>query len=134
VAAAIKIPKTLAACADRLYKAQAERYELQTQAKALEAEEAALREHLIQNLPKSQATGIAGKLARVYVESKTVVKVTDWDALQDYILKNAKKNPGVWALLQRRPGEAAVKELWEAGKSVPGTEPLSVPVVRMNKL
>jgi len=60
--------------------------------------------------------------------------VTNWDEVYGYIVKNFKKNPGVFALLQKRVGEVAVKEIWEAGKEVPGTQPLDVPTVRLNKL
>lgn len=128
------LPKTLAACADQLFIIRTERLKLQQSVAALEARESALREHLIKNLPKSQASGIAGKLARVSVVTKTVVQVTDWDALNAYVLKNGKKNPGVFALYQRRVGDAAVREMWAAGKEVPGTAPLDVPVISMNKL
>lgn len=129
-----KLPKTLAECADLLYTTRTARLAIKKLMEVEEAKESALREHLIQNLPKSQASGIAGKLARVTVNSKTVVSVTDWDKVNDYILKNGKKNPGVFALYQRRIGEATVKEMWDAGKEVPGTAPLDVPVVGINKL
>lgn len=130
----IKLPKTLAGCADRLYTVRQARLAKQRELEVFEREESALREHLIQNLPKSSATGIAGKLARVSILSKLVVQVTDWDALDQYIVKNYKKNPGVFSLLQRRVGDASVKEIWEAGKEVPGTQPLKVPFVSLSKL
>ena len=129
-----KIPKALAAVADRLYQVREERLSLQKQVDYMAAEEAALRDHLINNLPKSQATGIAGKLIRASIESRTVVVVKDWDAVYSYILKNGKKNPGVFSLLQRRVGDATVKEMWENGKEVPGVEALKVPFVSLTKL
>ena len=130
----IKLPKTLAGCADRLYEVRQLRLAKQREVEAFEKEESALREHLIQNLPKSQASGIAGKTARASIANKVVVQVTNWDEVYGYIVKNFKKNPGVFALLQKRVGEAAVKEIWEAGKKVPGTQPLEVPTVSLNKL
>lgn len=129
-----KMPKTLAQCADMLYATQHERYALQKQVKEKEAIEGALKNRIIEELPKSQATGIAGKLARVYVENKTVVKITDFAAYVADVAARMKKDPGAVALLQRRVGETAVKEVWEAGKKLKGVEGMEVPVVRMNKV
>ncbi len=128
------LPKTLAGCADELYTIRQQRFALQKQVEAIQARESQLSEELINKLPKSAASGIAGKVARVTIETKTVCQVVDWDKVNDYIIKNAKKNPGVFALYQRRIGESAVKEMWEAGKSVPGVEPMEVPRVSLNKL
>jgi hypothetical protein len=126
-----KPPKSLAACADLLYKIREERYAIQRIAKTLEEKEAALRDHLINNLPKSSATGISGKFATAKVELKRIVQVEDWDKLQKYIVKNAAK--GSFALLQRRVNAAAVEEIWADKKAVPGCAPFSVPVVSVTK-
>jgi hypothetical protein len=131
---AFKIPKTLALCADRLYAVKAERLAKEKEAEAFKAEETALREHLINNLPKSDATGVAGKVCRASITSKTVAQVDNWDDLYAYIVKGYKKNPGVFSLLQRRVGDAAVKEMAEAGVKVPGTVLIDVPQVSLNKL
>jgi hypothetical protein len=129
-----KLPKTLAAAADELFKVRADRLALQKDVDALQARETELSEHLIGSLPKSDATGVAGKLCRVTVVSKTIVSVTDWPAYYGYIAANAKKNPGIWSLLQKRVGETAVKEMWEAGKTVPGAERMLVPKLSINKV
>lgn len=129
-----KMPKTLAQCADLLYATQQERYALQKQAKEKEAIEGALKSRIIDELPKSQATGIAGKAARVYVENKTVVKITDFAAYVADVAARMKKDPGAISLLQKRVGETAVKEVWESGKKLKGVEGMEVPVVRMNKV
>lgn len=127
-------PKSIAACADALYTTRQARLDLKKQVDILEAQEALLREHIIANLPKSQATGIAGKIARATIVMKDVVQVEDWDKVYAYIAKNQARNPGVWALMQRRIGEAAVKEVWNAGKTIPGTAKLEIPTVSLNKL
>lgn len=129
-----KLPKSLATCADELYTVRQERLLLDKEVEALKAREALLREHLINNLPKSQASGIAGSIARATVENKVTVSVTNWDDIHAYVLKNAKKNPGVFGIFQRRVNESMVKEMWDAGAKVPGVEPLDVPVVRLNKV
>ena len=129
-----KLPKSLATCADLLYETQQERYALQRAVDTLSAREAALREHLIQHLPKSDATGVAGKTARVTIVTKQVVSVTDFPAYFDFVVRSYKKNPGALALIQRRVGDAAVKELWAAQKDVPGVTPLNVPTVSVTKV
>lgn len=129
-----KMPKTLAQCADLLYKTQQERYAVQKKVKEMEAIESAIKERIIQELPKSDATGIAGKMARVYVENKTIVKIVDFAAYIADVAAKMKKDPGAMALLQKRVGETAVKEVWESGKTLKGIEGMEVPVVRMNKV
>ena len=129
-----KLPKTLAACADLLYTTQQKRYALDKQSDAMKAEEAQLREHLINNLPKSDATGVAGSIARASISIKEVVQVKDWEGVYAHILKNAKKDPGVWSLLQKRVGDKAVKEVLESGKKIPGVELMDVKTVSLNKV
>lgn len=132
--AEFKPPKNLAQCADMYYTKREARLALEKQVAAIQAEESACREYLIANLPKSDASGIAGKVCRVAVENKMTAQVQDWDALHAYIHKNVGKNPGLWGMLQRRVNESMIKEIWESGKKVPGVEPLDVPVLRCNKL
>jgi hypothetical protein len=122
-------PKTLGACADRLYELRQQRLEWQKKVDALEAEEKALKEHIIRNLPKSEATGVAGKLARVTVVTKEVPQVKDWDAFYKFV-----KKTGSFDLMQRRLTEAAVKERWEAGEEIPGVERFQVVTVSINKV
>lgn len=127
-------PKNMALCADEFYKLREKRLAMQKEVDAIEAMEGACREQLINNLPKSEASGIAGKLCRVAVENKEIVRVTDWDAFWGFIVTEFKKNRGVSGILQRRVNENMVKELWAAKRKVPGTESMDVPVLRCNKL
>lgn len=127
-------PKTLAECGDQLYSTREQRLALQKQVDELQAQETFLRDHLINNLPKSNATGVAGKLVRVAIETKTVYTAKDWDAVRLYIKGHATKNPGVWGLMNKALNQATVKEMYEAGKKIPGVESLEVKVVSVNKL
>lgn len=129
-----KLPKTLAECGDLAYALRQQRYDLNKQVADIEAQEAALADHLIQNLPVSEATGVRGRVAQAKIEKKEVVQVTDWNAVQAYILKNAKKNPGVWSLFQRRIGEATVKEMWARNENMPGCEKLEVKKISLTKI
>lgn len=131
-----KLPKNLAEAADLLYTTREKRLALNKEVEALQAHETALREHIINNLPKSNATGIAGKLVRVSVENKEVITVADWDKVRKYIYTNATKNPGVWGLMNKALNQATAKEMMDAAgkRGVPGLDKINVPVVSVNKL
>ena len=124
-----KFPKALGACADKLYELRQKRLDQQKVVDALEAEEKALKEHIINTLPKSEASGVAGKLARVTVVTKEVPQVKDWDAFYKHV-----KKTGEFELLGRRLTETAVRERWEAGKQVPGVEAFKAVSVSLNKV
>ena len=114
----------LAACADLLYAAREERSQRQKAADKVAEFEGQLKEFFINTLPKSQATGVAGQVARVQINTKIVPTVENWDALYAYVKKN-----NAFFLLQRRLTESSVKELWEDHKQVPGVGRLQLPVV-----
>lgn len=124
-----KLPKTLAACADALYETRAKRLEVQKIVDDLQARESALREHLIDNLPKSDATGVSGKLARATVTVKELPRVEDWDKLWAHI-----KKTGAFELLQKRLANAAVEERWEHNKQVPGVGKFNAVSISLNKV
>ena len=89
-----KLPKTLAQCADLAYSRRADRLEVQREATAIGEEEKQLKEHLIQNLPKSQASGVSGKLANAKIEKKKVPTIEDKKKLLAHV-----KKTGDWDLL-----------------------------------
>ena len=124
-----KFPKALGACADRLFTLREQRLNAQKEVDKLASEESAIKEHIINTLPKSEASGVAGKLARVTVVTKQVPQVKDWDKFYAHV-----KKTGQFELLQRRLTDAAIKERWEAGKQVPGVESFNAVTVSINKL
>jgi len=125
----IKMPKTIGACADMLYELRAKRSAAQKIADELEAQEKAVKEHIIQTLPKSEASGVAGKVARVTVVTKDVPQVENWDDFYKHV-----KKTGSFDLMQRRLADTAVKERWDAGKQVPGVKVFHAVSVSLNKL
>ena len=127
-------PKTLALCADQLYSTREHRLALQKEVDALQSQETSLREHIINTLPKSEATGVAGKLVRVSIAEKIIYQAKDWDGIRAYIIKNQKKNPGVWALLNKAVNAKTAGEMWDAGVRVDGLEQLKVRTLSMNKV
>lgn len=125
----MKIPKALGAVADLLYTTRAKRLALSKQVEALEKDETALREHIIQTLPKSKASGVSGKVARVTVLTDDVPQVEDWDAFYKYVKKN-----DAFELLQRRLSKEAVAERIDDGETLPGVKLMKIPKVSLNKL
>lgn len=124
-----KIPKTLGACADELYRLRAEIAGFNKKIEALDERRKEIQGHLINNLPKSEARGIAGKQARAEVVTKEIPRVDDWTKFYAHI-----KKTGDFSLLGRRVGEAAVKEKWEAGKKVPGVVPFTTVSISLTKV
>ena len=123
------LPKTVGACADALYTTRQERLAEQKKIDELKDREAQLKEHLIATLPKSDATGAAGRVAKVQIKTKPVPQVEDWDAFYKHV-----KRTGSFELLQRRLAEEAVRERWDAGKKVPGVEVFNTVTVSVTKL
>jgi len=113
-----KIPTTLGEAADQLYKLRQKRLEIEKKAEELKEQEKLLREYLLENLPKHGADGIAGKLCRVNIVIKEIPIAEDWDAVHDYVRRNASK--GGFAILQKRLNVSAVREILASGKTIPG--------------
>lgn len=125
----MKFPKAIGACADLLFRLKAERLALSKVLEAKEAEERRLKEHIIAALPKSQASGVAGKLARVTVYNKEIPQVEDWGKFYAYVKKKNR-----FDLLQRRLAEKAVGDMLEEGEKVPGVKIFKTPTVSLNKV
>lgn len=125
----MKLPKTMGACADLLYSTRQRRLAVQRQVEALEAEESLLREHIIKTLPKSDASGVAGRLARVTVVTNPVPQVKDWARFYAYV-----KKTGRFDLMQRRVATKAIGDMLEAGDRVPGVEVFKAVTVSINKV
>jgi hypothetical protein len=124
-----KFPKALGACADRLFELRNHRLAEKKKLDEIQAEETALKNHIIENLPKSEASGVAGKLARVTVVVNQVPQVKDWEAFYKYV-----KKTGNFDLMQKRLTDTAIKERWDAGQEVPGVEHFNVVSVSINKV
>ncbi len=123
-----KIPKKIGACADKLFEIKNKRLEKQKEVDVLKAEESALKEYIINTLPKSEASGVAGKVARVTVVKKVVPQIDDWDKFYKHV-----KKTGHFDLMQRRLSAGAIAERWDAGKEVPGVDHFNTVTVSIKK-
>ena len=127
---AYKFPKAIGACADKFYKLRQNRRELQNSVKTMKEEESAIMQYIIDNLPKSEASGVQGKIARatVIVKEKPIVK--DQSSFRKYL--NRSKRFDLACALQ--PSAPAIREMWEDGKDIPGIEKFNVVTVSLNKV
>ena len=112
----LKLPKTMGARADLLYKTRNARYEIQKKVDELKKLESAIEDSLIRELPKDEATGVAGKFAREKVVTEELPQVEDWTLLHAHI-----KKTGSFELLQKRLSVTAVADHWlNSKKALPG--------------
>lgn len=124
-----KFPKTMGTCADNLYKLREDKKEAKKIVDAIETEEKALKLHIINTLPKSNASGISGKVANVAILSKEVPQLADPLKFFKYVAKNNR-----FDLMQRRLSVGAIADMWEDGKKIPGIEKFIVISVSLTKL
>lgn len=125
----LKIPATPGKCVDALYTTRQKRLELQRKVKELEEYEAALKNHLINTLPKDDASGVAGKLARATIVQKEVPTISDWDGFCKYMSRTKS-----FDMIQRRINTHAVQARLDDGKKVAGIEMFLSTSVSINKI
>lgn len=133
------IPTSVGRCADLYHDVRALRLAMSKEVEEVESFERELKEHMLGNLSRSDDTGAAGLRYRVQRVEKQVPRVgTDaedggtaegWTKLWDYIART-----GRFDLLQKRLGEKAVKDMWDAGEAVPGVMRMNVPDVSITKI
>lgn len=111
----IKIPKSSAAAADLWYAIREHRLEEQKRVDKIKEAESMLRQHLIDTIPKSDATGAVGKRVQVQIIQKEVLAVQDADALEKFARRKGNED-----LMVLRPNQKAIADRVENGKAVPG--------------
>ncbi len=112
-----KMPKTPAACADKLKELEDAKKKAQKVADAIGSEHYAVEQHLIGLLEASGAKGVIGNRSKATLKEKEVPTLKDPEKFYAYV-----KKTGQFNLIQRRLANAAVRELWEDGKKVPGID------------
>jgi hypothetical protein len=105
---------------DNLWAAREEKRTLEAQTKEVEGKIKEIEEGLMERLDAEGMDKATGRKASVSVTSSVVADVQDWDLLYPYIAKNK-----YWHLLQKRVSDPSVRELWDAGKKVPGILPFT---------
>lgn len=116
----IKLPKNIAEVADLYKKTRDDRLAAQKAVEEMAKQESVLYNYLIDHLSASNTEGVQGKLARVAIVTRTVpVFDSEDEKAREKFFKFARK-AGNEGLLTESMNAAAVKERWEAGKTVPG--------------
>lgn len=125
-----KIPDNLAVCGDLLYTTRQERLVLAKQVEELEEREKKLREHLINKLPKSKSSGIAGKVARVSIYTDPIPVIQDESKFWAHFHKTKQHD-----LIQKpRLSKEAIASRWENKEVVPGVGRFNVVKVSLEKI
>ena len=131
---ALKMPKTLGACADLFKDLQTARLEAQKIVNEWEAQEKAVKEHIIQNLSKSKEGGAVGQRFKAIITQGYNFRISDDKKFYDYVKRN-----GAFDLLQRRLNDKAVDDRLAAlkgaaaAKGLPGLEKFNYPKLSVTK-
>lgn len=122
------IPDEIGARADMLHEVREVRKMMQKETDEVKARESEIEKSIIDDLPKS-STGVAGLRYFVKVLTDRKPTVTDWPKVYDYILKTGRTD-----LLQKRPSDKAVMDMYEAGELPPGFDTILVPKISLTKV
>ena len=123
------LPTSIGRCADLYAEVRALRLAMEKETEEVKKRETEIREHIIENLSKSDDTGASGLKYRAQIVMKVKPKLADWQAFTGYILEYDR-----FDLVQKRVGEKAVEDMWDAGEAVPGIEKMNIPDVSITKI
>lgn len=123
------MPKTIGRCADLYAETRELRLAMEKEVDPIRKREAELREHIIDNLSKSDDTGAAGLRYQARIVTKVKYRPKDWDQIWTYVVEN-----GRFDLLQKRLAEKAVADTIDVEGEMPGIETLEIPEVSITKL
>lgn len=135
---ALKIPKSFGACADMLFDLREARLAANKIVEALAAQEAELKNHLIDKLPKGDK-GAIGSHHKVTIVREKQPRIGDDKAFYDWVAKNR-----AFDVLQRTLNAKAVRDRLEAQplknkktgerKPLPGIDMFDVVKVSVTKV
>lgn len=123
------LPQSIGRCADLYHEVRDLRLAMQKETEAVEAREKEIKQHIIDNLSKSDDTGAAGLKYRAQIVMKVSPKIADWGVFTSWIRKNDR-----FDLLHKRVNDAGIKEIWAEREAVPGIEKVNVPDVSITKV
>lgn len=123
------LPSSIGRCADLYAEVRALRLAMDKEVAEVKKRESEIREHIIDNLSKSEDTGAAGLKYRAQIVSKTVPKIADWGVFTSWVRKNDR-----FDLLQKRTSDKAIADMWQEREDVPGIEKVNVPDVSITKI
>lgn len=122
------IPKHLGTVVDQLKRTTEIRLEMEAEAREVKARETELKEHLLENIDTKKSRGVSGLKYQAKVKTSTKFSVKDWDDVYDYVYDNDR-----FDLLGKSVSQTAVKELFDDGIRLPGTEKINVKTLSITK-
>lgn len=123
------MPASIGLCADEYSRVRELRLAMQKLVDNVKERESEIREHIIQNLSKSDDTGAAGKRYRAQIVIKPQPRLSDWDKFTQFVAENNR-----FDLMHKRVADKPVKDIWEEGGEVPGVEAFNVVDVSITKI
>lgn len=117
----LRIPKTPAAAIDLAWSLAEKRRALEADVKVLKEQEAVLEDYIKGTFLRDGIESLRGKQALAAISRYWVPAAKDWDKVWAHI-----KKTGEFDLLQKRLSTTAWRERYNAGKAVPGCEPVQV--------
>lgn len=123
------LPPSIGLCADLYSEVRELRLAMQKHVDAVKQRESEIKDHIINNLSKSDDTGAAGKKYLAKITTKDVPSLKDWEAFTNFVVAT-----GRFDMLQKRLSTKPVTDLWEEGEDVPGVEKFRVVDVSITKL
>jgi len=112
--------KDLGATIDKLYALREDRLDHEKRVKKMKEEEQEFRNQILEALANSGLEKASGGLATCGIRRSTVPLVTDWDKFHGWIRENNR-----FDLIQKRIAVVAWREMYDDGKLIVGTEPVS---------
>lgn len=105
---------------DKLNDLREAKRKLEAEVKKIEEQYSELEEQLMEKMAAEGTDKGSGKNASASISSSVVGNVTDWEKFNGFV-----KKTGYFHLFQRRLSDAAVRELFDQGKKIPGCEPFT---------
>lgn len=103
-----KLPKSLGACVDLYKEWSAKRLAEKKDVDAIEAIEKAIKNHIIDNIPKGDE-GVVGSAYKAIRYNETIYQVEDWDAFYKWIKAN-----DAFDVLNRAVNQSAITDRIDA--------------------
>lgn len=112
------LPEAIGRCGDLYKEVQAIRLAMDKEVKEVKARENQIKQHIIDNLSKSDDTGAVGLLYRVQVTEKAKATVKDWEKFYDFVAEQDR-----FDMLSKSISQKAAMDYFEEEDTMPpGTE------------
>lgn len=123
------LPKSLGACADAYHEVRSLRLAMEKEVDPIQAREAEIKAHIIDNLSVKEDTGAAGQHHRAQIKIEEQPTVEDWELLYDFVVEEDR-----FDLIGKSLGMKAAKEMHAAGEKIPGVGKITVKKLSITKI